>query len=227
MQKKRGLTQSKAVVLFSGGLDSTALLGYVKSMGELALPISVDYGQRHSKELTAAADICAHLQLSHRVVRLNHLRNILGGSALTDDTIPVPDGHYEAESMKSTVVPNRNMIFIAVAVGFAVAQEADKVFIAAHSGDHHVYHDCRPEFLTAQADAVRMATGGKVGLFKPFVNLTKGDVCRIGLDTNMPLEMSWSCYKGLDLHCGVCGTCVERKEAFAQANFVDPTGYNE
>ena len=212
-----------AVVLLSGGMDSTALAALVADEGFHA--VSVDYGQRHRVELAAAAAVAAYYGAPHTVADLTTLRGILGGSALTDDAVAVPHGHYAADTMAATVVPNRNAILLNVAAGYAVAHGADRVLTAVHAGDHFVYPDCRPEFIAAAADAVRLGTDGAVTIEAPFVTKTKADIAGIGASLGAPLHLSWSCYEGGDVHCGRCGTCVERAEAFHHAGVDDPTVY--
>jgi 7-cyano-7-deazaguanine synthase len=151
---------------------------------------------------------------------------MLGGSALTDD-IAVPDGHYAEESMKITVVPNRNAIMLAIAYGLAVAQGADTVAAAVHGGDHFIYPDCRPAFIEAFQTMENYALDGQppIGLYVPFVMLAKADIVAIGEKLAVPFAETWSCYKGGTMHCGRCGTCVERLEAFQLALVPDPTDY--
>jgi 7-cyano-7-deazaguanine synthase len=127
--------------------------------------------------------------------------------------------------MKATVVPNRNMILLSVAAGWAISSEFDRLAYAAHSGDHAIYPDCRTEFADALDSAIRLADWREVSLYRPFVDHTKADVVTLGAELNVPFENTWSCYKGLDLHCGRCGTCVERREAFHIAEVSDPTAY--
>lgn len=150
---------------------------------------------------------------------------LLGGNSLTDKSIQLPQGHYAEESMKSTVVPNRNMILLSLAGGHALSIDFDTVAYAAHAGDHTIYPDCRPEFANAMERALGLADWKKLSLHRPFVNLTKADLVEIGLQVKAPMEYTWSCYAGREKHCGKCGTCVERKEAFALAKATDPTEY--
>lgn len=218
----------KTVVCYSGGLDSTVLLYHLKAQGHQVRALSVDYGQRHRKELDAAGKIAWLLGVEHRVADLSGIRGLLAGSSQTDDTVEVPDGHYAEESMKLTVVPNRNMILLALAGAWAVSTRSDAVAYAAHGGDHAVYPDCRPEFAQAMAVALGLCDWHAPKLLRPFVEPTplgKHDVARLGYDLGVPLAETWSCYKGGELHCGTCGTCTERREAFALAGLTDPTRY--
>ena len=217
----------KALVLFSGGLDSTVLAAQLQADGIETLLLSIDYGQRHAKELDRAEKIALALGLPHRILRLPDLGPLLGGSSLTDDQVELPEGHYAEESMKATVVPNRNMILLALAGGHALSIGFDTIAYAAHAGDHTIYPDCRPEFADAMEKALGLADWQKLNLHRPFVNFSKGELVRKGNELGAPLELTWSCYAGREKHCGKCGTCVERKEAFALAKVEDPTEYED
>lgn len=224
-------TPKKAVVVFSGGMDSTTLLYKVKNEGWRPFALSFDYGQRHKTELTRAKDICQELEINHRIADLSAINPLLQGSALTSDDIEVPEGHYADENMKATVVPNRNAIMAAVAVGYAVSIGAERVFLGIHAGDHPIYPDCRPEFIEAFDVMSKLATEGHATpnfrVIAPFVDIPKDEIVRIGSKLNVPYEKTWSCYKGGKKHCGKCGTCVERKEAFKLAKVADPTEYED
>jgi 7-cyano-7-deazaguanine synthase len=220
----------KSLALFSGGLDSTVLLTELKTggyLGDRVHALSVYYGQRHVKELEAAALICGEMGVPHDVADLTAIRHLLSGSALTDDSVPVPDGHYAEESMRATVVPNRNAIMLSVAAGVAVAQGAAVVATAVHTGDHFIYPDCRPAFISAISQATRFATEGfgDVSIQAPFIHKSKADIVRLGAEIDAPMADTWSCYKGGAIHCGACGTCFERREAFKLAGVADPTEY--
>jgi 7-cyano-7-deazaguanine synthase len=216
----------KSVVLLSGGMDSTTLLADRVANGDEVSALSVFYGQRHKKELERAKQIAAHYSVPHRVADLSSIQPLLGGSALTDPSIAVPHGHYAEDSMKITVVPNRNMIMLSVAIGWAVALEAEKVFFAAHAGDHSIYPDCRKEFVQAMSHVARIANYHSVVVWAPFLEMGKHDIAKLGHRLNVPWELTWSCYEGGRDHCGACGTCVERKEAFELAGIIDPTIYS-
>ena len=215
----------KAVVLFSGGLDSTVLVYDLLNEGADLKLLSIDYGQRHEKELKSSSEIAEFLGLKHEILRLPMLNNLLGGSALTDPSISLPEGHYAEDSMKATVVPNRNMILLSLAAGHAISLQFDTVAYAAHAGDHTIYPDCRPEFATAMDEALKLCDWNTVSLYRPFVQLSKHDLVRKGNELGVPFEKTWSCYAGNDKHCGKCGTCVERKEAFELVGLLDPTEY--
>ncbi|MEU7316511.1 7-cyano-7-deazaguanine synthase QueC [Streptomyces sp. NPDC007083] len=218
-----------AVLIFSGGLDSAVTAYKLRHEGVTVSLLSFNYGQRHVKELAHAANLADQLGASHDIVDLTSLTRILGGSALTDPASEVPHGHYRAETMRSTVVPNRNAIMLEIAAGAAVAAGADAVAFGAHSGDHAIYPDCRPEFFTLIEASMKAGNDGHMvpdfQLVAPFLQLTKADIVREGARLGVPFELTWSCYEGGEVHCGACGTCVERREAFAEAGVADPTVY--
>jgi 7-cyano-7-deazaguanine synthase len=215
----------RSVLILSGGIDSTVLLAHLLTEGREVFALSVDYGQRHRRELEAAKAICAHHGVKHQVADLRALAPLFGANALTDSHVDVPEGHYEEASMKSTVVPNRNMLLISVAASWAMSLKASSVAYGAHGGDHAIYPDCRPAFAEALDKAIRLADWHEVALERPFVGLDKAAIVRRGAELGAPLHLTWSCYVGGDRHCGKCGTCVERKEAFAKAGVADPTAY--
>jgi len=215
----------KTLVIYSGGLDSTVLLYRLLREGAEVHALSVDYGQRHRCELDRARRICAEAGVPHRVADLSAVRPLLAGSSLTSPEIPVAEGHYTEASMKSTVVPNRNMILLALATGHALSVGATRVAYAAHSGDHAIYPDCREAFAGAMAAAMRLCDWTEVELLRPFVGWTKAEIARHGAEIDAPLGLTWSCYRGGDVHCGRCGTCIERREAFDLAGLPDPTDY--
>ena len=215
----------KTILVHSGGMDSTVLLYHLLDAGVEVKALSIDYGQRHKKELVLAKSVCEKLGVEHRVADLTALAPFLAGSSLTSDDIEVPDGHYAEENMKVTVVPNRNMIFLSVATAWAISTKSGTVCYAAHSGDHAIYPDCREEFAAGMDNVMQLADWHLVKLDRPFVAMTKADVAKRGSKLGVPFEETWSCYKGLDLHCGRCGTCVERREAFHLAGVIDPTPY--
>ena len=216
----------RTVLTFSGGLDSTTLLYYLISEGHEVLTLSIDYGQRHKVELEYANQILVKLGIKeHKAIDLHCMNDLMQGSSLTQPDIDVPLGHYEEESMKQTVVPNRNMIILSLAAGWAISNKATYIAYAAHAGDHTIYPDCRPEFAEACGKAIELADWHIVKLIRPFVEKTKGEIVKLGTELGVPYELTWSCYQGHDVHCGACGTCVERREAFMQAGVEDPTAY--
>jgi 7-cyano-7-deazaguanine synthase len=218
----------KAVLLLSGGMDSATMLYLAKSYGWDITALSVYYGQRHSKELDYARQLANQVGVHHEVLDLLKLQKLLRGSALTSD-IDVPEGHYAAENMKLTVVPNRNMILLAIAGGYAVSLQANRVGAAMHAGDHAIYPDCRPDFVRSFEETILLGTEGfapnDFHLWTPFIDISKTDIVKQGHELNVPWQLTWSCYKGGDYHCGKCGTCVERREAFQLAGVFDPTKY--
>jgi 7-cyano-7-deazaguanine synthase len=217
------------VLIVSGGLDSTVLAWWLHGLGCQLTLISIDYGQRHRVELDYARGSAARLGVVHHILDLSGLGRLLGGSALTDRDVEVPRGHYTDESMRVTVVPNRNAVMLDVAVAMAVAVQADAVAFAAHAGDHPIYPDCRPAFLDAYEVLARTANEGFLAagfqVLAPFLRMSKADVVALGAELDVPFTGTWSCYRGLERHCGGCGTCVERREAFTVAGVPDPTSY--
>lgn len=191
--------------------------------------LSFNYGQRHKKELEYAAITAKKLKAEHRIVDISNITDLISRSVLTDLTTEVPEGHYAAENMAQTVVPNRNSIMLSIAIGWAVNLEADTVAIAVHSGDHYVYPDCRPQFIKAQELTAIIGNEGflpsNFKLAAPWSHLTKAHLVAIGRGLGVPFEDTWSCYKGGDRHCSKCGTCAERREAFILAGVKDPTEY--
>lgn len=213
------------VLVLSGGLDSSTLLYHLLAQGDVVRAMSVHYGQRHAREIDAAKELCRRRGVEHQTADLRTITGFLGKNSLSDTSVPVPDGHYEQESMKITIVPNRNMIMLSVAIGWAVSLQADAVAYGAHAGDHAIYPDCRPEFAAAMAEAARLCDWHQIELLRPFVGMSKKEIVQRGAELGVPLELTWSCYKGGTVHCGTCGTCVERKEAFELAGVKDPTVY--
>ncbi|MCF1482561.1 MULTISPECIES: 7-cyano-7-deazaguanine synthase QueC [Rhizobium/Agrobacterium group] len=218
----------KILVVCSGGLDSVSLADKMAAEHELIGLISFDYGQRHKKELDFAALAAKRLGVPHQIIDMTNIGASLTGSALTDD-LDVPDGHYAEETMKITVVPNRNAIMLAIAFGVAAARKADAVALAVHGGDHFIYPDCRPGFIDAFQIMQAHALEGyaDVKLLAPFVTVSKADIVTEGAKYGTPFDQTWSCYKGGARHCGRCGTCVERREAFHLAGVTDPTDYED
>ena len=214
------------VAVYSGGIDSTVMLYSMRELGiDIRGALSVDYGQKHRKEIEVAASVCRSLGIEHQVANLSGTSGLFCHSGLVDSNLAVPEGHYEEESMKSTVVPNRNMILISLATAWAVTKEAEAVAYAAHSGDHAIYPDCRESFASALDKAIQLCDWASVRLYRPFVDSSKTEIVAEGIRLKVPLGEAWSCYKGGDLHCGRCGTCIERREAFYLAGVEDPTEY--
>ena len=215
----------KIVAIVSGGLDSVSMLYGLAKSDEVAEVLTFHYGQRHAREIEFARAAAMRLGLTHRIVPLRVLGEVATGSSLTDHRVPVPDGHYADESMKATVVPNRNMVMLSIAAARAISLKADAVAYAAHAGDHAIYPDCRPEFVSAMRHAFQLMDWHPVRLITPFIGSTKAEIVDYGAKLDVPFEQTWSCYKGGRVHCGLCGTCVERREAFDLAGVEDPTAY--
>ena len=218
----------KTIVVCSGGLDSVSLACKVAAEADLLRLVTFDYGQRHAKEIDFARACGKRLGVPCDIVDISAVGKLLSGSALTDD-VDVPDGHYAEDSMKLTIVPNRNAIMLTIAFGIAAAQGADAVATAVHGGDHFIYPDCRPEFVDAFEAMQKQALDGyaDIRLYTPFVNIPKSAIVTEGARHNTPCAETWSCYKGGENHCGRCGTCVERREAFHLAGIPDPTVYDD
>lgn len=216
---------SRALVLLSGGMDSVTALYWAKKHHEVVGAVSFDYGSKHNhREIGYAIWHCGQLDVWHDQVSLPFV-NELFASDLLKSGGEIPDGHYEEESMKRTVVPFRNGIMLAIACGIAESRNAESLVIAAHSGDHAIYPDCRESFMEAMAGAMREGTYARIELIRPFIDNDKAAIARQGHELGIDFAHTWSCYKGGEVHCGTCGTCVERREAFLHAGLVDPTIY--
>lgn len=216
----------ESVVIVSGGMDSTTLLYKIVKEGEEAYALSFNYGQRHKKELEMVKKICEKLRVPYKIIDITSINELLKGSALTDN-IDVPEGYYEDENMKITVVPNRNMIMLSLAIGYAVSIGAKKVYYAAHSGDHAIYPDCRPRFVEKMNEVSKIANYQPVEVVAPFLHMDKGDIVKLGKELGVDYSLTWTCYKGGEKACGKCGACMERLEAFEKAGLKDPIMYAE
>lgn len=212
-----------SVIIVSGGMDSITLLYDRKA--EIALGISFDYGSKHNaKEIPLAKMHCERLGIKHITIELGFMQKYFQSSLLQGGE-DIPEGHYADENMKSTVVPFRNGIMLSIAAGIAESNGLKKVLIANHGGDHAIYPDCRPEFINAMSVATKAGTYVDVEVVGPYTNITKSDIARRGKELGLDYSETWSCYKGGEVHCGKCGTCVERKEALAEAGITDTTIY--
>ena len=222
-------TDSKAVVIVSGGLDSTVMAYILRDQGYDLQLLSFNYGQRHKRELAYAANMADRLRVPWNLIDLSSVTELLTGSSQTDTSVEVPHGHYAAENMKTTVVPNRNAMMLSIAYAVAVAQHRGVVAFGAHTGDHAIYPDCRPSFVRSLNQALYVANEGyadpEVTILAPLLGMTKDQIVSRGAELGVPFEATWSCYEGNVIHCGKCGTCVERREAFVLANVKDPTAY--
>ena len=214
------------VVIYSGGMDSFTLLHLARSRGLKVHALSFNYGPRHVRELEAARAVCQAGGIPHKVIDIRAMSEVMAGSSLTSDA-EVPEGHYEEDSMKSTVVPNRNMILLSLATGYAVTVGAGAVWYGAHGGDHAIYPDCRPEFVEKMDAVCRIANYEPVGIEAPFMALDKGEILAEGLKLGLDYSQTWTCYNGRDKACGRCGSCVERLEAFAAHGLEDPLAYED
>lgn len=213
------------IVLLSGGVDSVTALYAMKEQHVISAALSFNYGSKHNaRELECARYHAQRLGVRHEVVELDFMNRVFKSDLLQSGGV-IPEGNYTEENMKSTVVPFRNGIMLAIAAGFAESMNCEGIVIAAHAGDHAIYPDCRPEFVAAMQQAIEAGTYNNVQILAPFIRKNKSDIVRIGDKLGVDYGHTWSCYCGGAKHCGKCGTCVERKEAFALAGVVDPTLY--
>lgn len=211
-----------AILIYSGGLDSTTLLYEYKD--SIGLAVSFDYGSKHNaREIACARENCARLGIRHLVIPLDFMGKYFKSDLLLSGG-EIPEGHYADDNMKSTVVPFRDGIMLAIAAGLAESYDLDTIMMANHGGDHAIYPDCRPEFVDAFAKAVESGTYNGVKLLSPYCNITKRDIALRGRELGVDYSLTYSCYKGGPKHCGKCGTCTERREALAG---FDPTDYEE
>lgn len=219
------MNDKNKLIIVSGGMDSITLLHDKKD--EIALAVTFDYGSNHNKrEIEFAKQNCKELGIEHIIIPLDFMHQYFKSSLLSGAE-NIPEGHYAAENMKSTVVPFRNGIMLAIACGLAESRELEAVMIANHAGDHAIYPDCRATFIDSMSEAMAYGTYKHIKVYAPYTNLTKADIAAIGGEIGVDYSKTYSCYKGGEKHCGKCGTCVERKEAFALAGIADPTEYEQ
>lgn len=212
-----------SVIIVSGGMDSITMLYEFKD--QIALGVSFNYGSNHNnREIPFAEMHCKRLGIPHITIDLGFMPQYFK-SSLLEGADAIPEGNYDEENMKSTVVPFRNGIMLSIAVGIAESNSLRRVLIANHGGDHAIYPDCRPEFITAIDAAAKAGTYVDVAIEAPYTNISKTDIARRGKSLAIDYSETWSCYKGGQVHCGTCGTCVERKEALREAGIADPTVY--
>ena len=217
--------EKDTVIILSGGMDSVTLL--YDQQERIALAVSFDYGSKHNaREIPFARLHCERLGIRHITIPLDFMTKYFQSSLLKGGE-EIPEGHYADENMRSTVVPFRNGIMLSIAVGIAESNGLQFVMMANHAGDHTIYPDCTPQFVDAFDMTAQAGTFVKVGLLSPYTNLTKGDIARRGKELGIDYAETWSCYKGGELHCGKCGTCVERREALSEAGIEDPTVYED
>ena len=217
----------KVLVLLSGGMDSVTALHWAARGHEVSGAVSFDYGSKHNdREIPMARWHAARLGVPHDVVPLDFMDRLFASDLLRSGG-EIPEGHYAEESMKRTVVPFRNGIMLAIACGLAESRGAEALVIAAHGGDHAIYPDCREPFMAAMAAAMKHGTYAGIGLLRPFIDRDKAGIVLCGAGLGVDYAHTWSCYKGGEIHCGRCGTCVERREAFIVAGIADPTRYED
>ncbi len=221
----------KAVIILSGGLDSSTLAYYLHHQGYALVCISFYYGQKQKKELESASIVAKNLQAGHQIIDLTFMQKHLLSSSLVNPDLANPKQEYNKENMMITVVPNRNSMMLSLAWSIACVENANLVAFGAHSGDNHVYADCRPDYVNAMDLALRLGTidsrRDDLHLEAPFNNFSKTDIVRLGEKLGVPFVNTWSCYDGEKIHCGLCGTCRQRKQAFIDAGVNDPTSYRE
>jgi len=214
----------KIIHIISGGMDSVTLLYDLIKQGHEVKCLSFNYGQRHKKELESAHLTCAKLNVQHDVIDITSVTSFISNSALTGD-VDVPQGHYEEENMKLTVVPSRNTIMLSIANGYAVNIEYDAVSTAVHAGDHAIYPDCRPIFIDRLQKVFEINNFKPVQLLAPYLNIDKAGIVKKGLELGVDYNLSWTCYRGHDIACGKCGSCQERLESFNKNGVEDPLDY--
>jgi len=219
------MSKPKAIVCLSGGLDSAVLMAMAMRAEREVQAVSFYYGSHHNPyELEAAQKLAELAGVPHSVMNIASAFTSFSSALLRGKGV-VPDGHYNDENMKQTVVPGRNMIFCSILTGLAISLERNEIWMGMHAGDHHIYPDCRPDFIKAIGDSIRYASEGSVTLQVPMMNNAKDKVVAIGLDLKVPFEYTRTCYKPQRLPCGKCGSCTERLEAFARNNRTDPLEY--
>jgi 7-cyano-7-deazaguanine synthase len=221
----------KAVLIGSGGIDSTTLLYKLINDGYSPVVLTFLYGQKHNKEIEFVKNTCSILKIKNITVDISGIKDLIKGSALTDSDVQIPEVPETTEfydTLKTTIVPNRNSIFLTLAVAYAQSTGCDHIFFGAHFSDRGVYPDCRKEFVESfQYSQILSNDNKNLRIHAPFVDLDKADIVKLGHELKVPFKNTWSCYKGEEKHCGVCSSCRERKRAFTQAKIIDPTIYND
>lgn len=215
------------MVIYSGGMDSYTVLHKAIEEGLTPFALTFDYGQRHVKEIQVASDVCKELGINHKVIDITAINQLIGGSSLTDSSIEVALGDYENSNMVNTVVPNRNMILLSLAIGYAVSIGAEKVYYGAHSGDHDIYPDCRPIFVEKMNEVAAVANYEPTEIYSPYLKSDKIGILKDGIRMGLDYSKTWTCYNGREKACGQCGSCVERLEAFEKNGLTDPIAYED
>ena len=214
-----------SIIILSGGMDSVTMLYEYKE--RIAIAVTFNYGSKHNeKEIAFAKMHCERLGIKHVIIPLDFMQQYFKSSLLIGGE-EIPEGHYQDDNMKSTVVPFRNGIMLSIAAGLAESNGLKHVMLANHAGDHAIYPDCRAEFVTAMSAAIANGTYDGITLFAPYTDITKTDIVRRGAAIGIDYAETWSCYKGGEKHCGKCGTCTERKESFREAGVTDTTEYED
>lgn len=217
----------KVLCLISGGLDSVVAFHDALRAHDVVAALSFDYGSKHNhREIPFARAQAARASVPHQVIDLGFIGQLFASDLLRSGGA-IPEGHYEEASMKSTVVPFRNGIFLAIAAGYAESVGAQGLVIAAHAGDHAIYPDCRETFMAPMASAIAQGTYAGIQVLRPFIDRRKEEIVVRGQQLGVDFSQTWSCYQGGAIHCGRCGTCVERREAFLMAGVPDPTDYED
>lgn len=219
------LTMKDSVIILSGGMDSVTMLYEYRD--RIAMAVTFNYGSKHNEREIAFAKLhCQRLGIAHIVIPLGFMQQYFKSSLLIGGE-EIPEGHYEDDNMRSTVVPFRNGIMLSIAAGLAESNGLKHVMLANHSGDHAIYPDCRPRFVDAMSSAIANGTYDGVTILAPYTDITKTDIARRGAAAGIDYSETWSCYKGGEKHCGKCGTCTERKEALRDAGIDDTTEYED
>ncbi|KPQ22054.1 MULTISPECIES: 7-cyano-7-deazaguanine synthase QueC [unclassified Halomonas] len=225
MSTSPSLHRDTVVVIYSGGMDSFTLLHRALNEGYHVHALSFDYGQRHARELDTARLVCQRLDIPHQVVDIRAIHSLIDNSALTNPDHPMPHGDYDRDNLAATVVPNRNMILLSLAIANAVNIGAQRVDYGAHGSDHVLYPDCRPAFVEAMDQVAKIANFSPVSVHAPYLHASKADILEEGLAMGLDYRHTWTCYEGRELACGRCGSCRERLAAFAANNVTDPLPY--
>ena len=217
----------KAVLIYSGGMDSTVLLYYLLNEGHEVRCLSFDYGQRHRKDLDSARDICQGLDVEHLIISMEGMRSLFGDSSLTDLSSDVSEEHYEDRNMKQTIIPNRNMIMLSMGAAWAISSKSDALVYGAHRGDHTIYPDCCHGFIRSFGNTLTFCDWNPPSIEVPFQFWDKGEICELGIKLEVPFEKTWTCYEEEEKACGKCVSCQERLEAFKENGIKDPLLYRE